>query len=86
MIELLDAGLKNDSVPESFDLRSKLDSNYFPSKFIRIEPSASWGPSFNFSIWYVAFYGCLDEKKVQPSLNSFEMVKTIHFVFFCLFK
>lgn len=74
MIELLDAGLKNDSVPETFELRCKLDSSYFPCRFLRIEPSASWGPSFNFSIWYVALYGCLDETCVQPSLNWFETV------------
>lgn len=45
-------GLKNDSVPEIFDLRHTTDrGELMPLMYISIVPLLSWGPSFNFSIW-----------------------------------
>lgn len=48
------SGLKNDSVPEIFDLRHTTDrGELMPLMYISIIPLLSWGPSFNFSIWLV---------------------------------
>lgn len=47
-------GLRNDSIPETFDIRHRTDSGeLMPLMYISIIPLLSWGPSFNFSIWYV---------------------------------
>lgn len=48
------SGLKNDSIAETFKLRHTTDSgDLLPVMYIQIVPLLSWGPSFNFSIWYV---------------------------------
>lgn len=55
----------------------------------------SWGPSFNFSIWYIELHGIEDPDVVQPCLNWYSKVssrgspgKSIHpsgFVLFVVF-
>lgn len=57
LIELLDNGLKNDNKQETFGLKHQLNQHDFPISFIKIVPIQSWGPNFNFSIWYVGLYG-----------------------------
>ena len=37
-------------------------------------PIMSWGPSFNFSIWFVELSGVDDPEIVQPSLTWFNTV------------
>lgn len=37
-------------------------------------PLLSWGPSFNFSIWYVELNGIDDPDVVQPCLNWYSKV------------
>lgn len=54
MMELLQSGLKNDSVKETFALRL---------------PTMTWGPSFNFSIWFVELIG-IDEPTVVKSCSN----------------
>lgn len=68
---MLFSGLKNDSVPETFDLKHILgnEENYFPVRYIKIVPLQSWGPSFNFSIWHVQLTGTDDVKIVKPSIE-----------------
>lgn len=34
----------------------------------------SWGPSFNFSIWYIELHGIEDPDVVQPCLNWYSKV------------
>lgn len=34
----------------------------------------SWGPSFNFSIWYIELHGIEDPEVVQPCLNWYSKV------------
>lgn len=46
-------------------------------------PLLSWGPSFNFSIWYVELNGIDDPDVVQPCLNWYSKVG-LHFR--CLFE
>ena len=50
---LLEAGLKNDSVPETFTPRHKLHGQPLPSSFIKIVPLEPWATSYNYSIWHV---------------------------------
>ncbi|XP_062574316.1 muskelin-like isoform X1 [Saccostrea cucullata] len=70
MIELLEGGLKNDHVPETFPLKKELHENVFPCRYIKIVPLQAWGPScFNFSIWYVKLQGESDWDVVQPCLQ-----------------
>jgi len=57
MIELLESGLKNDNQAESFRLRHQLNKQFFPVNFVKIVPLQSWGPSFNYSVWFVALFG-----------------------------
>lgn len=36
----------------------------------------SWGPSFNFSIWYIELHGIEDPDVVQPCLNWYSKVSS----------
>lgn len=39
-------------------------------------PLMSWGPSFNFSIWYIELHGIEDPDVVQPCLNWYSKVSS----------
>uniref|UniRef100_A0A2K6EHX9 Muskelin N-terminal domain-containing protein n=1 Tax=Propithecus coquereli TaxID=379532 RepID=A0A2K6EHX9_PROCO len=71
------SGLKNDYNKETFTLKHKIDEQMFPCRFIKIVPLLSWGPSFNFSIWYVELSGIDDPDVVQPCLNWYSKVGCI---------
>lgn len=84
-MELLEAGLKNDSKPETFPLRHKLgDSNYFPCLFIKVVPLQSWGPSFNFSIWYLEIIGDSRPDVVKPREEWYRNFKETETMRLCL--
>ena len=57
MIEMLDAGLKNDTIPESFNLKHHLNAQLYPISYLKILPLKSHGPAFNYSIWFVSLSG-----------------------------
>ena len=57
MVEVLDTGLKNDTVTEHFSLRHHVNKQLYPVQFIKILPLKSHGPAFNYSIWFVALKG-----------------------------
>ena len=40
-------------------------------------PIQSWGPSFNFSIWFVDLYGVNDPGFVLPCMNWYNTVSTV---------
>ncbi|XP_017793080.1 PREDICTED: muskelin [Habropoda laboriosa] len=86
MMELLENGLKNDSVPETFDLQHVLgnEENYFPVRYIKILPLQSWGPSFNFSIWHVRLTGTDDPKIVKPSIEWLNAYRQKELVRLCM--
>lgn len=45
-------GLRDDSKPETFNLRHTTDfGEPIPVLYINILPTLSWGGTFNFSIW-----------------------------------
>nr|KAG5711490.1 hypothetical protein BaRGS_025917 [Batillaria attramentaria] len=69
MIEILDSGLKNDHIPETFGVRNEIDGNNFPCRYLKIVPVQAWGPSFNFSIWYVELNGRDDWQVVNACMN-----------------
>ena len=71
------SGLKNDSAKETFRLRHTVVGHLFPCKYIKISPIQSWGPSFNFSIWYVALNGDDSEETVAPAIKWHEEVAKI---------
>ncbi|KAI9353852.1 Muskelin N-terminus-domain-containing protein [Obelidium mucronatum] len=68
MAELLHAGLRNDTEPETFSLKHKVNDVVFPCQYIKIVPHLAWGPNFNFSIWFVELKG----------LQQHEFVDKIH--------
>ena len=69
MIELIDTGLRNDAEKETFTLRHVVKGQYFPCKYVKIVPIQSWGPSFNFSIWFVELRGDDSPDVVGPALR-----------------
>ncbi|XP_055919680.1 muskelin isoform X2 [Eupeodes corollae] len=85
MILLLESGLKNDSIPEIFSLRYLTeDGDKFPILYIKIMPLLSWGPSFNFSIWYVELHGQDDPMFMGLSLKNYSMLREIEIIKLCL--
>jgi hypothetical protein len=71
--------LKNDNVPEVFDLKHKMyteDGGVYterdiPILYVQIVPLLSFGPSFNFSIWYVELQGIESEMYVSDMMRNF---------------
>lgn len=84
MIEILDSGLKNDNQTETFSLKHMLGGNMFPCRYIKIVPIQSWGPSFNFSIWFVELAGIDDTDLVNSCLNWFNYYREREAVRLCL--
>ncbi|XP_071748864.1 muskelin isoform X2 [Lepeophtheirus salmonis] len=83
-IELLDSGLKNDSIPESFPLRYTVNQHSYPCLFIKIVPIQSWGPIFNFSIWHISLMGITKPEIIQPSILWQEQFREKEAIRLCL--
>lgn len=61
----LSRGLKNDNIPETFELKHKMytveeGERDIPILYVKVVPLLSYGPSFNFSIWYIELQGIED--------------------------
>lgn len=70
------SGLKNDSTPEVFELKHKTCENEdFPVMFIQVIPLLSYGPSFNFSIWYIELLGVDDDLILCSTLRNYNEQK-----------
>ncbi|XP_062544151.1 muskelin isoform X2 [Armigeres subalbatus] len=81
MLQLFEGGLKNDSIPETFNLKHRTDSGeLLPIKFIQIVPLLSWGPSFNFCIWYVELLGIEDSIFIMSNLRKYNMLREVEIV------
>ncbi|KAI0645772.1 Muskelin N-terminus-domain-containing protein [Trametes meyenii] len=66
MTEVLRAGLKNDTTPETFSIRSTNRVGLpFPTGYVEIVPLSVHGQNFNTSIWHVSFSGITDETYVE---------------------
>jgi len=83
-VEVLESGLRNDNTPESFNVKHKLKNHHFPSSYIKIQPLQSWGPSFNFSVWYVELSGDDSPSKVQQSIKWQKEVRELETIRLCL--
>ncbi|KAL3852859.1 hypothetical protein ACJMK2_016468 [Sinanodonta woodiana] len=84
MIELLESGLKNDHIEETFALKNEMDGQHFPCRYIKIVPIQAWGPNFNFSIWFVQLRGINDWDVVKPCLNWFNTYREKEAIRLCL--
>ncbi|XP_012567064.2 muskelin isoform X1 [Hydra vulgaris] len=83
-VHLLTSGLKNDNKKETFSLKHELQGKKFVCEYIKIVPVASWGPSFNFSIWHIKLFGIDDAKIVQPCLKWFNNYREQEAIRLCL--
>ncbi|OWA52837.1 Muskelin [Hypsibius exemplaris] len=70
MLLLCEGDLRNDSIPETFNLKTMVGGKLFPINFLKIVPTQTWGSSFNYSIWYVELSGTDDERTVLPVLYT----------------
>lgn len=73
-VSLNSSGLLNDSIPETFSLTHKKEGYEMPCRYLKIVPLLSWGPSFNFSIWFVELQGEDDPTLVKESVQFFHDV------------
>ena len=78
------SGLKNDYQPETFSLRHLIEGKMFPCRYIKIVPIQSWGPSFNFSIWYVELAGSNDWELVKPCIQWYNAYREKEAIRLCL--
>ncbi|XP_065207340.1 muskelin-like [Planococcus citri] len=83
-IELLDSGLNNDSMPETFVLRHTLGDYPFPCRYIKIVPLQSWGATFNFSIWFVELKGLDDFNEIEKAIDWFHSYREREVVRLCM--
>ncbi|GLV40092.1 muskelin [Carabus blaptoides fortunei] len=84
LIELLEGGLKNDSVSETFVLRHTIGSGMIPIRYIKIVPLVAWGPSFNFTLWFVEFQGIDEPNVIEWNTKYFTMYREHEIVRLCL--
>jgi hypothetical protein len=54
---VLHAGLRNDTDPETFQLKTKFSGITVPCLYLKIVPLLAHGANFNFSIWFVELQG-----------------------------
>ncbi|XP_037789855.1 muskelin-like isoform X1 [Penaeus monodon] len=84
MVLLLESGLKNDTVPETFLLKHTVSGHQFPVRYVKIVPLQSWGSTFNFSIWHVSLGGCEDWNIVQKCINWYTTYREREAIRLCL--
>jgi len=79
-------GLKNDNVPEVFNLRCLTEdgSENLPILYLKIVPLLSWGPSFNFSIWYVELHGQDDPMYTSARMKNYNALRELEIIKLCL--
>ncbi|KAI4496372.1 hypothetical protein M0804_000182 [Polistes exclamans] len=86
MMELLVSGLNNDSTAQTLELKHVLghEGNLFPCRYIKIIPVHSWGPNFNFSIWFVRLHGITDPKIVQTAISWVDIYRQREVIRLCM--
>ncbi|KAI9033534.1 Muskelin N-terminus-domain-containing protein [Phycomyces nitens] len=84
LTELLHHKLKNDAVPETFELRYAHDDLIFPVQYIKIVPLSTFGTNFNYSIWYIELNGVQEESIVSRITKEFENHKETETIRLCL--
>lgn len=76
MVKLYEGRLRNDAIPETFQLRTMVGQRPFPVRFLKIAPLQTWGSSFNFCIWYVELRGIEEESALRPFINTLDTVSS----------
>ncbi|ORX50570.1 hypothetical protein DM01DRAFT_1384804 [Hesseltinella vesiculosa] len=84
MMELLHAGLKNDTELESFELRTHSNHMVFPIQYLKIVPLATFGANFNYSIWYVQVQGVKDRKIMTNVVAQYHQYQEFQTTRLCL--
>ncbi|ALC41608.1 muskelin, partial [Drosophila busckii] len=86
MVLLLEGGLKNDNIPEVFNLRCMTEdgTENLPILYLKIVPLLSWGPSFNFSIWYIELHGQDDPMYTCARMKSYNSLREVEIIKLCL--
>ncbi|KAI8976566.1 Muskelin N-terminus-domain-containing protein [Pilobolus umbonatus] len=84
MKEILHKGLVNDSQPEEFSLRYTYNDLIFPIQYLKIVPMATYGTSFNYSIWYIEVKGINDESIMTDVYHALSQYKDIETIRLCL--
>ncbi|KAG1459111.1 hypothetical protein G6F56_006236 [Rhizopus delemar] len=82
--EVLHAGLNNNTETEAFPIRYTYDNMIFPVQYIKISPMATFGTSFNYSIWYVEVKGIKDEKFMTQIFSGYKKYKELETIKLCL--
>ncbi|KAM3960333.1 muskelin 1 [Aphomia sociella] len=73
---LLSAGLKKDSSPETFRLIHRTTEGlYIPIRYLKIVPLQSWGPAFNYTIWYVELQGKNQDEFITTVMETINLRK-----------
>ncbi|KAJ3106961.1 Muskelin 1, intracellular mediator containing kelch motif [Phlyctochytrium planicorne] len=84
MVELLHSGLRNDTEPETFSLKHKINDVIFPCQYIKIAPLVAWGANFNFSIWYVEIRGVSQTDIVEKAYWDYINFRESEVIRLCL--
>ncbi|KAI8141192.1 Muskelin N-terminus-domain-containing protein [Fennellomyces sp. T-0311] len=84
MVELLHTGLQNNTEPESFSLLYALRNLIFPVQYIKIVPLATFGPNFNYSIWFVGIKGHHDDKTMNQVMYDYQNYREMETIRLCL--
>ncbi|KAL0956651.1 hypothetical protein HGRIS_002783 [Hohenbuehelia grisea] len=73
MIEVLHGGLRNDSIPETFQLRHMNKAGVcFTTQYVKIMPLSAHGQSFHTSIWHVSMLGINNEPFIEHIRAKFD--------------
>ncbi|KAF8070082.1 Muskelin N-terminus-domain-containing protein [Lyophyllum atratum] len=73
MSEVLHAGLKNDSIPETFPIKHLNNAGVsFPTQYIKIVPMSAHGQSFHTSIWHVSMTGITNAAVVEQVRKKYD--------------
>eukprot|EP00128_Syssomonas_multiformis_P002301 Colp12_sorted_trinity150504_noHs@9762 len=84
MMELLHTGLRNDTAPETFDLKIESNGIVFPIRYIKIVPLLAYGPNFNYSIWFVELQGHSDPTLVDKAYARYNGLREQEAIRLCL--
>ncbi|KAI8078641.1 Muskelin N-terminus-domain-containing protein [Halteromyces radiatus] len=84
MMELLHTGLKNDTEPETFDLRIHFHGLVFPIQYLKIVPLSTFGANFNYSIWYIQVQGIQDHDLLKKIVTQYQRYQEIQTTRLCL--
>ncbi|KAJ3512938.1 hypothetical protein NLJ89_g3235 [Agrocybe chaxingu] len=73
MTEVLHTTLKNDAVPEVFNLSHVNAAGIpFPTQYVKIVPLLAHGQNFHISIWHVAMTGIIEPTYVEGVRQAYE--------------